>query len=568
MADELKILMLEDEPADAELVEEALRKADIVFSFKFVGTRGDFIVALKEFRPDIILADYRLPAFDGLAALSIARAQAPDVPFILVSGAMADELAVELLKTGARDYILKDRLARLPSAVRRALAESDEIRQRRAAEKALRDSEEMFRTMTASAQDAIILLDGEAHVAFWNAAAERIFGFSTREVFGKDLIDLFSPERLRACYRTAFENMRLTQAGSFGGKTVELSAIRHDGGEFPLELSMASIVLDDKWHSMCIARDISERKRLEKELAQHSKELEQRVERRTAELARLNQSLREANRQLADAHSQLLQSERMAALGQLAGGVAHEINNPLAFIGSNFSTLKTYFDDLLDMREKARRDEAAVAGTGKDVLDLDAIKADADALVEEARAGLSRVSKIVESLRGFASAELGSGKSFDIHDGLESTISLLHWRISNADIIRDYGQIPEIHCLPSEINLVFMNLLLNASEAIAGHGTITVRTRAGDGGVWVEVIDTGCGIPEGSLHRVFDPFFTTKKIGQGLGLGLSLSYGIIQRHRGRLEVTSDVGKGSSFRVWLPSRQDVDFGKAASEARGK
>lgn len=562
MRDVLKILLLEDEPADAELVEGALRKAGILSSFKCVGTRGDFIVALKEFRPDIILADYRLPAFDGLAALSIARAQAPDVPFILVSGAMADELAVELLKTGARDYILKDRLARLPSAVRRALAEADEIRQRRAAEKALRDSEEMFRTMTASAQDAIILLDGEAHVAFWNAAAERIFGFSTREVFGRDLIALFSPERLRACYRTTFENMRHTKAGSFAGKTVELSAIRHDGSEFPLEISMASIVLDDKWHAMFIARDISERKQLERELARYSKELEQRVERRTAELARLNQSLREANRQLADAHSQLLQSERMAALGQLAGGVAHEINNPLAFISSNFITLKRYFDDLLLMHRKTQGGEAAVVGASEGALDLDGMKADTDALVEEAKDGLSRVSKIVESLRGFASADLGSCQSFDLHDGLESTISLLHWRITNADIIRDYGQIPEIRCLPSEINLVFMNLLLNASEAISGHGTITVRTRAGNGGVWVEVIDTGCGIPEGNLHRVFDPFFTTKEIGQGLGLGLSLSYGIVQRHHGRLEVTSELGKGTTFRLWLPCHQDVDSAEVA------
>jgi len=219
------------------------------------------------------------------------------------------------------------------------------------------------------------------------------------------------------------------------------------------------------------------------------------------------------------------------------------------------------------MHKKTLGGETAVVDAKEGALDLDGMKADADALVEEAKEGLSRVSKIVESLRGFASADLGSCQSFDLHGGLESTISLLHWRITNADIIRDYGQIPEIHCLPSEINLVFMNLLLNASEAIAGHGTITVRTRAGDGGVWVEVIDTGCGIPEDNLHRVFDPFFTTKAIGQGLGLGLSLSYGIIQRHHGRLEVTSEFGKGATFRLWLPCRQDGDSTEVAPAAVG-
>jgi PAS domain S-box-containing protein len=560
--------MLEDEPSDAELTEGVLRKAGLVFSFERVGTRDGFIAALETFRPDIILADYRLPAFNGMAALSIAHEQAPDVPLILVSGAMADELAVEILKAGAHDYILKDRLARLPSAVRRALAEADAIRQRRAAEKALRESEEKFRTMTASAQDAIILVDSDARISFWNTAAERIFGLSESEVFGKDLIKLFVPERLRACYRNVLEKIRDTHAGSFAGKTVELSANRHDGSEFPLEVSIAAIVLDDKWHAICIARDISERNRLENELMQYRDSLEQQVALKTAELEHLNRSLREANRELADAKCQFMETQRMESLEQLAGGVAHEINNPIAFVSTNLSTLKRYFDEILFMLEKEQPGRTALPGTGQEELDLDEMKADADALVAESKDGLSRIKKIIQDLHGFASTSHSNWQHFDLHDGLEATLSLLQWRITNANIIRDYGQIPAIWCLPSEINLVFMNLLLNASEAITDHGAITVRTRADDGGVRVEMIDTGCGIPEDNLQRVFDPFFTTMPIGKGLGLGLSLSYGIILRHHGRIEVTSTVGKGSCFRIWLPCRQDGDDGETASADPGK
>jgi signal transduction histidine kinase len=303
-------------------------------------------------------------------------------------------------------------------------------------------------------------------------------------------------------------------------------------------------------------------KRLENELAQYRNTLEKEVEQKTAQLARLNQSLREANRQLADTKCQLQETQRMKSLEHLAGGVAHEIDNPIAFISTNFGALKRYFDELFALLQRRQASGTPIRGTDQEEPDLDEMKADVEALVAESMDGLSRVNKVVQNLRGFASAGLGSWQSFDLNGGLESTLSLLQWRSTHADLIRDYGRITDVQCLPSAINLVFMNLLLNAAEAITGHGTITVRTRAADGGVCVEVIDTGCGITEDNLPRVFDPFFTTKPIGQGLGLRLSLSYGIIQRHHGRIEVASTVGKGSRFRVWLPCRQEGDSGEGA------
>jgi PAS domain S-box-containing protein len=544
MTNELKILMLEDEPADAEYIAQAMRRGGLEFSFLRVETRETFIAALEDFRPDIILADFRLPAFDGLAALHITLAREPRVPFVFVSGTMSEEIAVERVKAGANDYILKDRLGRLPSAIRRALAEGEAAGQRRAMEKSLRESEEMFRTMANAAQDAVILVDGGALISFWNPAAERIFGYSSNEAAGRNLIDLCAPERLHDCYRTTFNKIRDAGPGSFAGKTIEVRAERHDGDEFPLEISIAALSLDDKWHAMCSARDISERKRIEGELARQREDLEQRVIQRTAELERVNESLREANRQLADAHSQLLQSERLAALGRLAGGVAHEINNPLAFVCANFATLKRHFDEVLALHEH----------DGRCVINLGEMKADADALVAESKDGLARMKKIVNDLREFAGVGINDWQRVDLNGGLDATITLLQWRLSNADIVRDFGELPEVECLPSEINLVFMNLLLNAAEAITGHGSITVRTRAVDGGVQVEVADTGHGIGKDSLPRIFDPFYSTRTKGQSVGLGLSLAYGIVQRHHGRIEVTSEVGKGASSRLWIPCDQ--------------
>jgi signal transduction histidine kinase len=305
----------------------------------------------------------------------------------------------------------------------------------------------------------------------------------------------------------------------------------------------------------------SRRERAEAELVQYQEHLEHLVEQRTAELTSVNTNLREINHQLSDAHSQLLESERMSAIGQLAAGVAHEINNPVSFVNTNMGSLDIYLQQLLklvelseqydaELPENARREMAAL----RSKIDLEFLKADAVTLIAENKNGLARVTKIVQDLRDFAYVGETEWHRYDLHRGLESTLNLIQGRIANAQLVKEYGQIPEVECLPSEINRVFMNLLLNAAQAILGQGLITIRTGVVNGGVFVSISDSGCGIPPENLSRVFDPFFTAKPIGQGPGLGLSLSYGIVQRHHGRIEVESAPGQGSTFRVWLPLRQ--------------
>jgi signal transduction histidine kinase len=317
----------------------------------------------------------------------------------------------------------------------------------------------------------------------------------------------------------------------------------------------------------------SRRKQAEAELARYQEHLEQLVSLRTAELTQANASLLETNHQLADAHSQLLESERMSAIGQLAAGVAHEINNPVAFVTSNMGSLDGYLQQLLALTEASTVLDAELSEharqkmtTMRREMDLEFLKTDALTLISECKNGLARVTKIVSDLRDFACVGETEWQPYDLHRGLESTLNLIQGRIANAHLIKEYGVIPEVECLPSEINRVFMNLLLNAAQAILGHGQITVSTGVDNSGVYVSVRDSGCGIPAENLGRVFDPFFTSKPVGQGTGLGLSLAYGIVKRHAGRIDVQSELGRGSTFHVWIPIQRPTKGATQATHLR--
>ncbi|MDD5332852.1 MAG: PAS domain S-box protein [Rhodoferax sp.] len=270
---ELRVLMLEDTPTDAELAEHELRKAGMTFTLKRVERRAAFVQALEEFHPDIILSDYKLPDFNGMDALGIVQRDHPDIPMVMVTGALSDIDAVELIHAGAKDYVLKDRLARLAPAVQRVLAAAQVEAARKSAEMALRESEETLRMVAASAQDAILMLDNDGKAVLWNAAAERMFGYSRQEALGRDLHALLSPARFLEAQRTAFSRFKSTGEGAAVGKALELAALRKDGTEFPVELSLSAVKLKERWHAVGIVRDITERKRGELALARANRAL-------------------------------------------------------------------------------------------------------------------------------------------------------------------------------------------------------------------------------------------------------------------------------------------------------
>ncbi len=260
------------------------------------------------------------------------------------------------------------------------------------------------------------------------------------------------------------------------------------------------------------------------EIAELNSTLEARVEQRT--------------RELADAQAQLVQSEKLASLGQLVAGVAHELNNPIGFVHANLQLLEEQTKKLADAPSASPEGAKAREAVRK--------------LLLRSREGTVRVKKIVEDLRTFSRVDQAELQEVDLHESIERTLSLMEPRLKEGiAVVKDYGDLPPVRCFAGQLNQVFMNLLMNACDAMPEGGTITIRTRRSANGVCLEFCDSGPGIPPEIRSRIFDPFFTTKPVGKGTGLGLSISHGIVERHRGRINVDSEPGKGTCFSIELP-----------------
>jgi len=270
------------------------------------------------------------------------------------------------------------------------------------------------------------------------------------------------------------------------------------------------------------------------------------------------------------AHIQLLQSEKMASIGQLAAGVAHEINNPIGFVSSNLKTLSDYQRDIRRLIGEYRKlltilrenmsinsypaisNQIESIKSIEEEIDIDFILDDIPDLIRESREGTDRIKKIVLDLKGFAHPGYDKLKSADINENLNSTLNVVWNELKyKAKVIKDYGTLPKIKCYPQQLNQVFMNILVNAAQAIEKEGEIRLVTRAKNGYIEIKISDTGVGIPKENLSKIFDPFFTTKEVGKGTGLGLNVAYNIIQKHKGTTEVESEVGKGTTFTIRLP-----------------
>lgn len=285
---------------------------------------------------------------------------------------------------------------------------------------------------------------------------------------------------------------------------------------------------------------------------------------------------------LDETRARIFQSEKMASIGQLAAGVAHEINNPIAFITSNIHSMCGYYDDvfsvidtynLLEISSPSSMPEVKAVKEVKKRLQINYLREDIEQILNECKDGLTRVRKIVDDLKNFSHEEVTKWQWTDLHKELDSTLNIANHELKyKAEINKDYGKIPDIECVPSQLNQVFLNLFVNAAHAIDDYGTITIKTSTGtlpdaiavemtelkntaeDLWVCISVADTGSGIDDDTMQHIFDTFFTTKPIGKGTGLGLSISRNIIQKHGGHIAVDSEYGKGTTFSIWLPVHQ--------------
>jgi two-component system NtrC family sensor kinase len=329
-------------------------------------------------------------------------------------------------------------------------------------------------------------------------------------------------------------------------------------------LSVCLLVLLGRWllHSYQVINRVNE------DLQAANESLEQRVEERTRAFKQASHALQVEIDERKQLESQLIGAEKLASLGQMAAGIAHEINNPIGFISSNLGTLAVYFAKLQALLEAYRAAECQLGSPEvllslnvlKTRLDLAFVETEIPLLIQESRDGVARAAQIIKDLKEFSRADPNPQWQWaSLQRGIDSTLNIATNAVKyKADIVTHYQPLPDIECLPAQLNQVIMNLLVNAAQAIGpGRGTITLRNGVQGDSVWLEISDTGAGIVPEVLPKIFDPFFTTKPVGQGTGLGLSLSYGIVQKHRGTISVRSLEGVGTTFRVELPIQQRSD-----------
>lgn len=307
-----------------------------------------------------------------------------------------------------------------------------------------------------------------------------------------------------------------------------------------------------------VVKQKKEIEEMNEELKQQKEELQttnERLEEQTNELYKALESLKMAQ-------SRLVQSEKMASIGQLVAGIAHEINNPVTFISAGVDSLNTNLQEvrqILDFYHKITpanvEDRLKIIEELKEKIDYNEAIREIGKLVESIQHGTERTTEIIKGLRTFSRLDEDVLKTADIHEGLDSTLILLHNKYKNRiEIVKKYDELPEVECYPGQINQVFMNVLANAIQAIDDNGTITISTSKSNGSIKISIKDTGRGIPEDIQSKIFEPFFTTKVVGQGTGLGLSICHSIIEQHHGRIEVKSEVGKGSEFLITVPINQ--------------
>ncbi|AMV39618.1 ATP-binding protein [Planctomyces sp. SH-PL62] len=455
-------------------------------------------------------------------------------------------IAMALATLGASGFALRQR-ARLR---RLTAATASESLRRTLAEKAARETEAVYHSLVETLPQSFLRKDLEGRFTFANQRFFNELGHPRDEVVGKTDYDFFPrplAEKYRADDRWVVETGRVLdiveQHVTPRGETLHVQVMKT-----PLHAADGGLI-----GIQAIFWDVTARIRAEEQLREKNVELEG-----------LARSEHQAHEALKQAQSLLVQNEKLASLGQLVAGVAHEINNPLAFVSNNVAVLERDIRDLLRLIELYRRDDQGAPADPVlteerteilERIDLEYCLDNFPRLIERTREGLRRIERIVKELRLFARVDEGEWNEVDLNPGIESSINMVkgYARKKGVQIVMDLGAMPAVRCRAARIHQVILNLLTNAIDACGENGLVTVRTEteADAMGVRVDIDDNGGGIPPEVRDRIFDPFFTTKPLGQGTGLGLSISYGIIQEHNGRIEVQSTVGYGSCFSVHLP-----------------
>ncbi len=500
----LRILHVEDDPNDVELIRAALEANGVDCVVEVVSDRAAFATALERGRFDLILSDYSLPTFDGFTALRIARERSPDVPFIIVSGTLGEETAIDSLQAGATDYVLKHRLGRLAPAARRALDEAEERRKRGRAEEALQNEQQFLRAILDSVEAGIVACDARGILTLFNRAARQMHGVSEEALppdQGPPKYDLYQPDG-----RTPLKKEEGTLDRALQGERVrnaELVIIPRNGPPRTV-LSSGQPIADAQGRNLgavVAMQDITERKLLE---------------------------------------SQLRQAQKMEAIGRLAGGVAHDFNNLLNVI----------------------------LGYSEMVLGEIGTDDPHRARIEQVRKAGERAASLTRQLLAFSRKQVIQPRVLDLGALVAEMEKMLRRLIGEDVelIIRAQAGALRIKADPGQIEQIALNLVVNARDAMPQGGRLTIETAGVDlderfarehpgarpgSYVMLAVGDTGCGMTPEIQARMFEPFFTTKEPGKGTGMGLATVYGIVKQSDGYIGVASEPGRGTTFSIYMP-----------------
>jgi two-component system, cell cycle sensor histidine kinase and response regulator CckA len=507
----IRILLVEDEATDAELAQREIRKGLKFCKFQRVETREAFLKALIEFQPDLIITDYRMPRFDGLTAVKLAQEETPFTPVIILTGALNEDTAVECMKAGAVDYVIKEHIKRLSQAVVHALEEKRIREERFQAERAIHESEARYRSLVHTLPDAMTVADLNGNITFSAPSAIKFYGFSN----GEELVGQSIFKWIHSDYHA---KTKAAMQAALAGEIIrneEFLVFKNNGSEFYGEVS-ASCMRNAQGQAvgfLMLVRDISDRKRTEEERQQ--------------------------------LQGQLLQAQKMESIGRLAGGVAHDFNNMLSVILGYTELLQGQLPPHNPMLD----DLAQIERAGRHAKD------------------------ITHQLLAFSRKQIIEPTLLDLNEVIASAQKGLV-RLIGEDIELSFHPQPELHKIKfdhSQLEQILINLAVNARDAMLQGGRLSIKTAnfhfhealcrnhlgfsPGDY-VLLTVSDNGMGMDEVTLAHAFEPFFTTKAVGKGTGLGLAMVYGIVNQGGGFIEAHSEPGQGTTFKIYFPRIEET------------
>lgn len=519
----------------------------------------------------MVIIDLMMPKLDGLALCKKIRDFEENgftYTIVLTAQSKKEDL-VELFKGVADDFISKpysrEEIRARVMTGERILRLEDEHKN---FQNILIESRNKLRIVFDCLHEKIVALDDKLNIISTNQAFIKDAAPIFSNIVGKPFFNddegsnAFSySDRIKSLVKNVFNS---------GEPGYYLDKKDNGDGEIKYEQINCLPIKNDAgkvYQVVFVAQDITEDRQKSQQIEVLNRELKETYNQIKAKNEKLERTLE----QLKETQAQMLQSEKMATIGQIAAGVAHEINNPTGFVSSNIGTLKGYQSDLIALIKKYRRlisDLKTMVAKKKlsssfaeqieeivrleTEIDIDFIQGDILDLIQECSDGIERIKKIISDLKDFAHPAEDERKEADINKGIESTFNFVNYELKyKAKVTKDYGQLPIIKCYPQQLNQVFMNMLVNAAQAMEKTGEIKVKTRHVEDNIEITISDNGPGIPEKSLAKIFDPFFTTKDVGKGTGLGLHIAKDIVKKHNGTINVESKIGEGTTFTIQIP-----------------